>query len=90
MNQDTVLLISKKALVMTAMVSAPILISALIVGLAVAMFQAMTQINESTLSFIPKLVVVALIIILGGHWMLNSLMGYTTSLFASIPSLIGG
>lgn len=90
MNQDMILLIAKKAIVTTAMVSAPILLSALFVGLIVAMFQAMTQINESTLSFIPKLIVVGLIIILAGNWMLNSLMNYTVSLFNAIPQLIGG
>lgn len=90
MNQDTILLIVKKALMTTAVVSSPILISTLIVGLCVAMFQAMTQINESTLSFIPKLITVLLILTLGGHWMLTTLMSYTTSLYESIPGLIGG
>lgn len=90
MNQDVVLLIAKKAIMTTALVSGPILVSALIVGLTVAMFQAMTQINESTLSFIPKLLIVGIIIILAGNWMLNSLSSYTIALFTNIPHLIHG
>lgn len=89
MNQDTILSIAKHALVITTLVSSPILISALVIGLIIAMFQAMTQINEATLSFIPKLIIVGLILLIGGHWMLSTLTHYSTELIESIPSLIG-
>ena len=89
MTPDTVIVIGQQALTVAAMLAAPILLSALAVGLLIGMFQAATQINEMTLSFIPKLLVLAASLYIGGAWMLSLITGYTNSLIRSIPSLIG-
>jgi flagellar biosynthetic protein FliQ len=68
----------------------PILLASLGVGLVISIFQSVTQIQEFTLTFVPKLVAVALVILVAGHWMLNELVGYTYSLFDQIPHLLGG
>ena len=89
MNPETVIGIGQHALTVTALLAAPLLLAALIVGVVVGMLQAATQINESTLSFIPKLLVVVATLFATGHWMLQTLMDYTRSLFQSIPGMIG-
>jgi flagellar biosynthetic protein FliQ len=89
MTPETIMTIGMRALEMTIMLAAPLLIAALIVGLLVGVFQAATQINEMTLSFIPKLIGMAVTIIVAGPWMLKTLVGYTRELFESIPGLIG-
>ncbi len=89
MTPDTVLDIGQRALEITAALTGVILIPALIVGLVVAMFQAATQINEMTLTFIPKLMVVALVLMVAGPWMLQLIMDFMVELFESIPELIG-
>ncbi len=89
MNADTVVEIGRQALEVTVLLSAPILIASLAVGLLIAMFQAATQINEMTLSFVPKLMVVALVLGVGGPWMLRQITGFTTKLMENIPYLIG-
>ena len=89
MTPDSVIVIGQQALVVTAMLSAPLLLAALAAGLLIGMFQAATQINEVTLSFIPKLLVLAAALYLGGGWMLKVILGYSESLIRSIPSLIG-
>jgi flagellar biosynthetic protein FliQ len=89
MTPETIVSIGQQALIVTAMLSAPLLLSALAAGLAIGMFQAATQINEVTLSFIPKLLVLAAALYFGGSWMLKVLIGYSEQLFASIPALIG-
>lgn len=71
------------------MISMPMLISAMLAGLLIGMFQAATQINEVTLSFIPKLIVLLLVMVIGGPWMLGLIVNYTRQLFTSIPGLIG-
>ena len=73
----------------TAVLAAPLLLSALLVGLLIGMLQAATQINEMTLTFVPKLIVVGLVLVIAGPTMLETLLGYTTQLFKSIPELIG-
>lgn len=73
----------------TMLISAPMLVSALAVGLLVGMFQAATQINEMTMSFIPKLLVLVIAIVAAGPWMLSVIVNYTRELVLSIPSLIG-
>lgn len=88
MTPETVLSIGQHALEMTLLLAAPLLLVALATGLIVGAFQAATQINEMTLSFIPKLVAMALTLVLAGPWMLKLLVGYTRELFTSIPSLI--
>ena len=89
MNPETVIGIGQHALTVTALLAAPLLLAALIVGVVVGMLQAATQINGSTLSFIPKLLVVVATLFATGHWMLQTLMDYTRSLFQSIPGMIG-
>jgi len=71
------------------MLALPLLLAALVIGLVVGIFQAATQINESTLSFIPKLIGIALVLMIGGSWMLQTLASYTRELFMSIPRLMG-
>ena len=89
MTPDSVLDIGQRALEVTTVLGGVVLIPALLVGLVVAMFQAATQINEQTLSFIPKLLVVALVFMLAGPWMLQVMMTFTINLIESIPELIG-
>jgi flagellar biosynthetic protein FliQ len=89
MTPETIISVGQQALVVTALLAAPMLLSALAAGLVIGMFQAATQINEMTLSFIPKLLVLAAAIYLGGGWMLKVIVGYTEHLIKSIPQLIG-
>jgi flagellar biosynthetic protein FliQ len=88
MTPETVTTIGQQALWVTMMLAAPPLLSALAVGLLVGMFQAATQINEMTMSFIPKLIVLALALIIAGPWMLSVITSYTIQLIQQIPSLI--
>jgi flagellar biosynthetic protein FliQ len=89
MTPETVLTVGRHALEVTLLLSAPLLLAALAVGLVVGVFQAATQINEMTLSFIPKLLGVAVALALAGPWMLKVLVAYTRGLITSIPSLVG-
>lgn len=89
MTPEAVMTIGSRALEITLMLAAPLLLVALITGLVVGAFQAATQINEMTLSFIPKLLAMALAIVVAGPWMLKVLISYTRELFESIPGLIG-
>ncbi|MEY4615652.1 MAG: flagellar biosynthetic protein FliQ [Pseudomonadota bacterium] len=88
MNEDIVLRLAQEAIKTTAFVAAPILISTLVIGLVVSIFQALTQINEATLSFIPKMLVVGIVLVLAGPWMLDLLTNYTTDLFEQIAELV--
>jgi len=89
MTPDSVLDIGQQALEVTTVIGGVVLIPALLVGLLVAMFQAATQINEMTLSFIPKLLIVAVVFMLAGPWMLRVIMTFSINLIESIPELIG-
>ncbi len=89
MNSQTVLTLGEQALQLTMLLSAPLLLTALVVGLVVSVFQAATQINEMTLSFIPKLVAMFAVLIICGPWMLSMLVDYMHRLFSSIPQMIG-
>ena len=89
MTPETVISIGERALIVTSMISAPLLLAALVTGVVIGMLQAATQINEMTLSFIPKLLVLVATIFVTGHWMLQTLIDYTRALFESIPSVIG-
>ncbi|HET9446008.1 MAG TPA: flagellar biosynthesis protein FliQ [Steroidobacteraceae bacterium] len=89
MTPETVMTIGQRALEITILLSAPLLLAALIIGLLVGVFQAATQINEMTLSFIPKLIGMAGTLVVAGPWMLKTIVGYTRELFESIPGLIG-
>jgi flagellar biosynthesis protein FliQ len=88
MSPETVMTIGSRALEITLMLAAPLLLVALITGLIVGAFQAATQINEMTLSFIPKLLAISVALMIAGPWMLKVLVGYTRELFESIPLLI--
>ena len=88
MTPEMVTTIGQQALWVTMMIAGPLLLSALAVGLLVGMFQAATQINEMTLSFIPKLLVLVLALVAAGPWMLNVIVSYTRQLMEQIPSLI--
>jgi flagellar biosynthesis protein FliQ len=89
MGPDVVLELCTQALELALRVGLPLLIVGLVVGLAVSVFQAVTQIQEQTLSFIPKILALAGVLIVLGPWMLNQLLSYTTDLWGSIPQLIG-
>lgn len=89
MTPDTVIAIGKAAIELTLLILALLLLPALAVGLIVSMFQAATQINEMTLSFIPKLLVTFAVLIIGGPWILSALISYMQRLFEEIPSLVG-
>jgi len=89
LTPETVLQVGQKALELTAMLASPLLLSALAVGLLIGMFQAATQINEMTLSFIPKLITLAVAMAVAGPWMLRLIMDFTRQLIGSIPYLIG-
>ncbi len=89
MTPDTVLDIGQRALQVTSLLAGAILMPALVVGLVVAMFQAATQINEMTLTFIPKLIIVVVVLMMAGPWMLQLITDFTIELFESVPELIG-
>jgi flagellar biosynthetic protein FliQ len=89
MTPEVVLDVGREALWVIALLSAPLLLSALAVGLFVGMIQAATQIQEMTLTFIPKLIVLALTLLISGSWMLGVLTDFSTTLIQSIPELIG-
>jgi flagellar biosynthesis protein FliQ len=89
MTPETVMSVGTHALEVTLLLAAPMLLVALVVGLLVGIFQAATQINEMTLSFIPKLIAMAATIAIAGPWMLKLIVSYTRELFESIPGMIG-
>ena len=88
MTPETVMTLGRHALEVTLLLAAPLLLVALFTGLVVGAFQAATQINEMTLSFIPKLAAMAVTLLIAGPWMLRVIVGYTRGLFESIPGLI--
>lgn len=88
MTPETVLYLGREALYITLLVSAPILGGSLLIGLLISVFQATTQIQEQTLTFVPKIVVVLLVVAFFGPWMLKVLSAFTTNLFINIPHLI--
>lgn len=89
MTPEAVVALGRSAIEMTLLVSAPLLLAALAVGLLISVFQAATQINEMTLSFIPKLAAVFIMLVVSGPWMLTLLTDYMRRLITSIPSAIG-
>lgn len=89
MSPESVMTLSQQALEITVMVSAPLLLAALVTGLLVSIFQAATQINEMTLSFIPKLLAMFVVMVVAGPWMLGVMMEYMQRLYANIPWLVG-
>ena len=90
MNSAEVLNIAVQALWVAAKLCAPILITALVVGFAVSLLQSITQIQEATLSFVPKAVAVVLALVICGHWMITEIVTFTQQLFDKIPALLAG
>ncbi|QDK39055.1 flagellar biosynthesis protein FliQ [Bdellovibrio sp. NC01] len=88
MTEELVIKLGQDALRTTALLAAPLLISTLVVGLAVSIFQALTQINEATLTFIPKMIVVAVVFVLAGPWMMDVMSTYTVNLFDNIAVMV--
>ncbi len=89
MSPELVIQIGQEALMVVVLLAAPLLLSALAVGLFIGLFQAATQIQEMTLSFIPKLIAVVLALFTAGAWMLNLIMDFTLGLYERIPGLLG-
>lgn len=89
MTPESVMTLGRHAMEIMLMVSAPLLLVALIVGLVVSIFQAATQINETTLSFIPKLVGIFVALVVAGPWMLSVMLDYMRQMFTGIPALVG-
>lgn len=91
MTSDTVIELGRDALMMTVMLSAPLLLAALIAGLLIGLFQAATQINEQTLSFIPKLLAMVVVLMASGPWILSTMLNYTSDMIINvIPRTVGG
>ncbi|HRK07117.1 MAG TPA: flagellar biosynthesis protein FliQ [Pseudobdellovibrionaceae bacterium] len=88
MTDELVMRLGQEALKTTAMVSAPLLGSALVIGLIVSIFQAITQINEATLTFVPKMIVIGLVILLAGPWMIEIITVYAQNLFDALPVMV--
>jgi flagellar biosynthesis protein FliQ len=90
MNEEVVIQLGQEALKTLAVLSAPLLLSTLVIGLMISIFQALTQINENTLTFVPKMAVIALILIGLGPWMLDTMSSYTVNLFENIATVVRG
>ena len=88
MNDTTVIEIALRMLTVTGELAAPMLTTALTIGLAIALVQSITSIQEITLTFVPKMAGVSLAIVVSGHWMLNTLVGFTDQLFQMVPQLV--
>ena len=89
MSPESVMTLGRQAMEITLLISAPMLLVALVIGLAVSIFQAATQINEATLSFIPKLIGVFVALVVAGPWMLSIMLDYMRQMFTNIPGMIG-
>jgi flagellar biosynthetic protein FliQ len=90
METSAVLDIAVQALWVSAKLAAPVLITALVVGFAISVLQSITQIQEITLSFVPKAAAVGLVLLISGHWMITEMIAFTHAMFDMIPALIGG
>ena len=88
MTPESVMSLSRHAMEVTVMLAAPLLLVALVIGLVVSIFQAATQINETTLSFIPKLIGIFVALVVAGPWMLSIMLDYMREVFSSIPGMI--
>jgi flagellar biosynthesis protein FliQ len=89
MDQDTVINLASQAMSLAFKVAGPLLLVAMAVGLLVSIFQAVTQIQEQSLTLIPKIAAIAVVTVLLGPWMLDQLVAYTTNLYSAIPTLVG-
>jgi flagellar biosynthetic protein FliQ len=90
MNQAAVLDIAMQGIIIAAKLAAPILVTALVVGFAISFLQSITQIQEVTLSFVPKAIAVSIALLVSGNWMISEMISFTNDLFAKIPSLLNG
>ncbi len=90
MTEAQVIQLAAGAMIMAAKLGAPMILSAMAVGLLVSLFQSVTQIQEMTLTFVPKVLVIALVLALTGHWMVSNFIGYVDQLFRTVPSLLAG
>ena len=90
MNQDVAVNLAVQAMLLALKLGGPILMVGLLIGLLVSVFQAVTQIQEQTLSFIPKIIGLAVVVLVAGPWMLGQLTVYTQQLWSSIPTIVGG
>lgn len=90
MNQNAVMDIALQGLFVAAKLAAPILITALVVGFAISLLQSITQIQEVTLSFVPKAIAVSIALLISGQWMISEIVSFTQGLFDKIPSLLNG
>lgn len=88
MSEELILKLGQDTLKTTAMLSGPLLASALVIGLLVSVFQAVTQINEATLTFIPKMIVVGIVLVLAAPWMLDVMNHFTVQLFEGITEMV--
>ena len=89
MNQDTVVNLATQAMSLALKIAGPLLLVALVIGLVISIFQAVTQIQEQSLSLIPKIAGVAVVILVLGPWMLGQIVSYTTALYTAIPTMVG-
>jgi flagellar biosynthetic protein FliQ len=87
-NEDFILSLGQEALKVSMFLAGPILLVALVVGVSVSLLQAVTQINEATLSFIPKVLAIAAVLVIGGPWMLDTITHYTTDLITRFPEIV--
>ena len=90
MNDVLIMHIAVSTMILATKLVAPILLTSLVIGFGVSVMQSVTQIQEVTLSFVPKLVGVGVVILVSGHWMLNQIIDFTHSLFEALPQLLGG
>jgi flagellar biosynthetic protein FliQ len=90
MNTNALMDIGLLAMITAAKLSAPVLVTALVVGFAISLFQSITQVQEVTLSFVPKAIAVALVLLVSGHWMISEMVSFTNALFEKIPGLLSG
>ena len=89
MNQDTVVNLASQAMSLALKIAGPLLLVALVIGLVISIFQAVTQIQEQSLSLIPKIAGVAVVVVVLGPWILGQLVAYTTALYTAIPTMVG-
>jgi flagellar biosynthetic protein FliQ len=89
MNQDTVVNLAAQAMNLALKVAGPLLLVGLVIGVVISVFQAVTQIQEQSLSLIPKIVGVAVVLLVLGPWMLGQVVSYTTALYTAIPTMVG-
>ena len=88
MTDASVIELATRTIIVTGKLCAPILVVSLSIGIAISLLQSVTQVQEVTLTFVPKLAGVGLVIVFGGHWMLDELVGFTRSLFEIVPQLL--